>query len=75
MNHIADRIKTARKEAGLTQAQLAEKAGISRSYIGGIELGSYNPSVNTLIRISKATGKSPNFLCDMTEIHGNIGKR
>lgn len=37
MDSIGQRIKNARKNASLTQLELAEKTKLSRSYIGDIE--------------------------------------
>jgi predicted transcriptional regulator len=42
-----------RKQVGLTQAELAERVGISQSLVARIEKGKVNPSVNTLKRILK----------------------
>lgn len=44
----------ARKEAGLTQAELSEKTGISQADISRLENGSRNPSIAILQRIAKA---------------------
>ena len=55
MKSIGERIKEARKTAGLTQVELAKKTDLSRSYIGDIEKDRYNPSVSTLQLIAKAT--------------------
>lgn len=55
MKSIGERIKEARKAAGLTQVELAKKTELSRSYIGDIEKDRYNPSVSTLQLIAKAT--------------------
>lgn len=56
MDSIGQRIKNARKNASLTQLELAEKTKLSRSYIGDIEKDRYNPSVSTLELIAAATG-------------------
>ncbi len=45
-----------RREKGLTQQELAEKAGIGQSYICKIEKGTFEPSLATLGRISKVLG-------------------
>lgn len=45
---------TARKSKGLTQKQVAEIAGISRTAYTNIELGTAMPSVKTAISIAKA---------------------
>ncbi len=54
MNHKIQRL---RRKAGLTQVQLAAKAGVSRSYIADMEAGHRRaPSVETLKRLAKALG-------------------
>lgn len=47
----------ARKEAKLTQAELAEKAGTDKAYISRIEKGLITPSVSTFFRIINILGK------------------
>ena len=44
-------LKNARKEAKITQEQLAEKTGKEKSYISRIENGKGNIQLSTLIRI------------------------
>lgn len=48
---VSEMLKEARKEAKLTQAQLAEKAGTKKSYISKIENAKGNIQLSTLIRI------------------------
>ena len=48
---VSEMLKSARKEANLTQEQLAEKAGTKKSYISKIENGKGNIQLSTLIRI------------------------
>jgi transcriptional regulator with XRE-family HTH domain len=45
---IGDRIKGIRKERGITQTDLALKAGISRTYLADLEGNRYTPSINIL---------------------------
>jgi len=59
---IGQRIKKARKDAKLTQMELAKKTNLSRSYIGDIEIDRYNPSITTLKTIAEATGVSASYL-------------
>lgn len=47
-----------RKEAGLTQEQLAERCGLSQQYLSGLESGRRNPTVVTLYEIAAALGVS-----------------
>ena len=46
-------MKLARIEQELTQAELAEKVGVTRQTIGLIENGQYNPSLKLCIGIAK----------------------
>ena len=58
-----NRIKEAREAANMTQAELAERAGITRVSLSRIETGAnQNPSVQTAIRIAKTLGVSMDFL-------------
>lgn len=45
---------SARKEAGMTQAELSERTGISQADISRLENGSRNPSLALLERIAEA---------------------
>ena len=47
-----------RKEARLTQAELAKRIGADKSYISRIEKGVTVPSVATFYRIAAAMGRS-----------------
>lgn len=51
---IGERIRKARKEAGLTQAQLAEILGISYVGVSQWESGKRNPKFETLEKIASA---------------------
>ena len=46
----------ARKTAGLTQKQLAERTGIAQADISRLENGNANPSLKTLQRLAKGMG-------------------
>jgi len=48
------KIRFYREQLGLTQAALAEKAGVSDNFIGPIERGVKHPTLTTLMRISRA---------------------
>lgn len=55
-------LKEKRKEKGLTQEELADLAGIHRTYVAGIEGGYRNPSLKNIIRIAKALKLAPKTL-------------
>lgn len=48
---VSEMLKEARKEANMTQEQLADKAGTKKSYISKLENGKGNIQLSTLIRI------------------------
>ena len=53
---IADLVKAARVQAGMTQRQLARKARTAQSVVGRIERNETSPSWTTLTRILAAAG-------------------
>ncbi|KAF2334335.1 helix-turn-helix domain-containing protein [Flavobacterium daemonense] len=48
---ISEMLKEARKQANLTQEQLADRTGTKKSYISKLENGKGNVQLSTLIRI------------------------
>lgn len=48
------RVRTLRDARGWSQEELAEKAGIHRTYIGGIERGLRNVALLNIVRIAHA---------------------
>ncbi len=51
-------LRALREDTGLSQEGFADKAGLHRTYIGGVERGERNVSFLTLGRILKAAGVS-----------------
>lgn len=49
-------IEQARKEARMTQAELAAKIGTNKSYISRVETGRTEPKVSTFYKIASALG-------------------
>jgi transcriptional regulator with XRE-family HTH domain len=56
---LSHNIKLFRVDSGLSQAELAEKAGISTPYLGAIERGDKWPSPATLAEIAFSMGIEP----------------
>lgn len=48
------RVRELRKQKGYSQEQLADKAGLHRTYIGAIERGEQNVSIDNIDKIAKA---------------------
>jgi transcriptional regulator with XRE-family HTH domain len=53
---VAATVRGARRAAGLTQAELATRAGTSQATLSAYENGRKEPSVQTLARLLAATG-------------------
>ncbi len=51
---VGQKIRAYRKQAGLSQEKLAEKASLSYKYLGEVERGYVNVSLDSLTRIAKA---------------------
>ena len=58
MKNKVSKVKLARVQSDLTQAQLAEKAGVTRQTIGLIEAGKFNPSLRLCLAIARALNKT-----------------
>jgi transcriptional regulator with XRE-family HTH domain len=56
------RIKELRGELGMTQEMLAAKIGLDRSYVGFIERGERNPSLEVIFDIASALKVKPDEL-------------
>ena len=56
---LADRLLTLRAKHDLSQARLAELAGVDRKTINRIEKGHFCPALDTLVRLSSALAVTP----------------
>ena len=54
LSELGNRIREARKLLGWSQEELALRADLDRSYVGGIERGSRNITISTLCQVAKA---------------------
>jgi DNA-binding XRE family transcriptional regulator len=59
---LADRLFELRTNADLSQARLAEIAGVDRKTINRIENGHFSPALDTIVRLSVALGIAPSTL-------------
>lgn len=62
-------LRTARKEAGLTQAELARRVGTTQSAVARMERPGANPTVNWLDRALAAAGRR----LELTDADGSAG--
>ena len=59
---LGARIRDIRRHQGFTQEQLAEKTGISASFLGHIERGTRVASLETLVSLCNVLHVSPEYL-------------
>ena len=66
---LGKRIKKLRERSGITQLALADQTGLARSYIGQIESGLKNASLETIVSIANCLGVSiEEFLKDSMDV-------
>ncbi len=69
LRKIGARIRQARKEKGYSQERLAELCGISDTYLGRLERGEKQPSLDTLVRLTECLGVSlTDLLIDLDDL-------
>ena len=59
---LGTRIRLKRKEMGITQAEMAERCGVSVPFIGHIERGSRAPCMESFLGICRVLHVTPDFL-------------
>ena len=62
---LADRIKSLREIANLTQSEIARQLGISRSGVNAWEMGLSVPSTQYIVELAKKFGVSTDYLLGM----------
>lgn len=70
---IGNKLLTIRKRTGLTQSEIAEKAGLSDRTYADIERGTVNMRIETILRICSALNITPDDI--FTEESPDISKR
>ena len=61
---LGNRIRKIRREKGLSQEDLGFKSDLHRTYIGSIERGEQNISIDNIHKIAKALKVSPKDLLE-----------
>ncbi len=55
-SRVGTNLQKLRRDRGVTQEELAHKAGIHQTYLSGVESGKRNPSIGVLERIANGLG-------------------
>jgi putative transcriptional regulator len=64
---LANDLRAAREAAGWTQAQLAERVGVSRKTINTVENGVFIPSTLLALKLARALGKPVEALFSLAD--------
>ena len=64
---FGDAVRARREELGLTQEELADRAGIHRTYLSDVERGSRNISLVNIERLAAALSLRPSELFRLVE--------
>lgn len=59
---MGKRVRKQRQLIGLTQQELAERIGVSTSFVGHVERGTRKASLETLVALSNALGVGMDYL-------------
>lgn len=57
-DHVAQEIRRLRRDRGLTQEELSERANVSQKFLSEMERARANPSLSVMSRVSNALGVS-----------------
>lgn len=69
---IGERLKTLRKEAGLSQKQVAETLKMSKPIVSQYESNQRTPSLGKLIRFSRFYNASLDYICENVDEKGAL---
>jgi len=64
---LGEAVRQLRREAGMSQRDLAQRVGISASWISRIESGQYDPSWGNMRRVAEGLGISLETLSEIAE--------
>lgn len=64
---LYEKIKNLRVHSGMSQVQLAERLGITKSAVNAWEMGTNSPSLSYIIRLAQVFGVSTDYLLGVNE--------
>ncbi len=65
---VGKRLRKARMAAGLSQTQLAERAGVNRNIVTDLENGKARiPAFDKLVLLARALDVQPEYLCPVPQ--------
>ena len=61
---LGNHVRRLRDLAGISQEELAERCGLHRTYVGSVERGERNISLDNIVLLSRALGVKPTALLE-----------
>ena len=61
-SRFGTRLRQLRDERGYSQEELAERAGLPRNYVGGVQRGERNVALENIVKLAKALSVKPGDL-------------
>ena len=61
-SRFGSRLRQFREERGYSQEELAERAGLHRNYVGGVERGERNVGLENIVKLARAVSVKPSDL-------------
>lgn len=68
-------MRAERERIGLSQEELALRAGVDRTFVSRAERGERQPALTTVFLLAKALGLRPSQLVEKAETHLNRSQR
>lgn len=61
---VGNQVRACREHLGLSQEELAGRCGLHRTYVGSVERGERNISLDNIVKLAKALGIRPAALLE-----------
>jgi transcriptional regulator with XRE-family HTH domain len=59
LQRFGTRVRVERERLGVSQEELADRAGMHRTYLGGVERGERNLGLLNVLRLARSLGVAP----------------
>lgn len=67
MTELVSRLREARTERGWTQAELAERVGVTRKTVNTVENGVFTPSTTLALKLARTLGTTVEALFQLAD--------